>query len=89
MKQILNKDLEQESITVCNLQKHYTSAKVGKGGEKSQAEEKEKDVVKAVQGVSFSLKDNECFVLLGVNGAGKTSTFKCLTLEEILSSGQI
>lgn len=29
----------------------------------------------------------ECFGLLGVNGAGKTSTFKMLTGDEIISSG--
>ena len=29
----------------------------------------------------------QCFGLLGVNGAGKTSTFKMLTGEEKISSG--
>ena len=45
--------------------------------------------VKAVKGISFSLKNSECFVLLGVNGAGKSSTFKCLIAEEMITSGQI
>ena len=45
--------------------------------------------VNAVREISFSLKKDECFILLGVNGAGKTSTFKCLTLEEVVSGGEI
>ena len=35
--------------------------------------------VKAVQGVSVGIARGECFGLLGVNGAGKTSVFKMLT----------
>lgn len=30
----------------------------------------------------------ECFGLLGVNGAGKTSTFKMLTGDESISGGE-
>ena len=33
----------------------------------------------AVDHLSFRVKSGECFGLLGVNGAGKTSTFKMLT----------
>ena len=33
----------------------------------------------AVDHLSFGVKSGECFGLLGVNGAGKTSTFKMLT----------
>jgi ABC-type multidrug transport system ATPase subunit len=29
--------------------------------------------------MSFGLNYGECFALLGVSGAGKTTTFKCLT----------
>ena len=35
--------------------------------------------VRAVNGVSFAVREGECFGLLGVNGAGKTSTFKMLS----------
>jgi len=34
---------------------------------------------KALNKMSFGLEFGECFALLGVSGAGKTTTFKCLT----------
>lgn len=45
--------------------------------------------VKAVQGVSFGLDYGECFGLLGVNGAGKSTTFKSLTRDIVPTSGEI
>ncbi|EPB76347.1 hypothetical protein ANCCEY_04559 [Ancylostoma ceylanicum] len=41
----------------------------------------------AVKGVTFHVKNGECFGLLGVNGAGKTSTFQMLTGENDISDG--
>lgn len=41
----------------------------------------------AVDRLSFSVAAGECFGLLGVNGAGKTSTFKMLTGETLISDG--
>ncbi|XP_045777399.1 phospholipid-transporting ATPase ABCA1-like isoform X2 [Maniola jurtina] len=43
----------------------------------------------AVRGVNFSVKQGECFGLLGVNGAGKSSTFKMLTGIECTTRGTI
>ncbi|XP_072942967.1 phospholipid-transporting ATPase ABCA3-like [Epargyreus clarus] len=43
----------------------------------------------AVRGVSFSVKKGECFGLLGVNGAGKSTTFKMLTAEVPPTRGNI
>ena len=43
----------------------------------------------AVDKVSFGLEYGECFALLGVSGAGKTTTFKCLTGEEKPTLGQV
>ena len=40
---------------------------------------REKKVVKAVDGISFDVKQGEIFGLLGQNGAGKTTTIKMLT----------
>ncbi|KAM0731026.1 Phospholipid-transporting ATPase ABCA3 [Formica fusca] len=41
----------------------------------------------AVNEISFRVKPRECFGLLGVNGAGKSTTFRMLTGEEIPDSG--
>jgi len=45
--------------------------------------------VQAVKEISFGLEFGECFALLGVSGAGKTTLFKCLTGEIYPSSGSI
>ena len=45
--------------------------------------------VKAVRKVSFGLDYGECFALLGVNGAGKSTTFKSLTKEITPTQGKI
>ncbi|XP_048510198.1 ATP-binding cassette sub-family A member 7-like [Athalia rosae] len=41
----------------------------------------------AVREVNFRVKKNECFGLLGVNGAGKSTTFRMLVGEEIADTG--
>ncbi|XP_074138830.1 phospholipid-transporting ATPase ABCA3-like isoform X3 [Sminthopsis crassicaudata] len=41
----------------------------------------------AVNKISFTVQRGECFGLLGFNGAGKTSIFKMLTGEIIITSG--
>jgi len=41
----------------------------------------------AVNRISLGIPKGECFGLLGVNGAGKTSTFKMLTGDETITSG--
>jgi len=42
-----------------------------------------------VQDVSFEVEKGECFALLGVNGAGKTTCFKSLTGELKRTAGVI
>lgn len=42
-----------------------------------------------VERTSFGLDYGECFALLGINGAGKSTTFKALTCEIEPSAGQI
>jgi ABC-2 type transport system ATP-binding protein len=44
---------------------------------------------KAVDKLSFALEYGECFALLGTTGAGKTTTFKCLTGEEFPDAGEL
>lgn len=41
----------------------------------------------AVNKVSFTIQAKECFGLLGLNGAGKTSIFKMLTGDKPMTSG--
>uniref|UniRef100_A0A914BW66 ABC transporter domain-containing protein n=1 Tax=Acrobeloides nanus TaxID=290746 RepID=A0A914BW66_9BILA len=41
----------------------------------------------AVKGISFGVREIDCFGLLGVNGAGKTTTFDMLTGLTLPSSG--
>ena len=43
----------------------------------------------AVKGVTFGVDKGEVFALLGLNGAGKSSTFKCLTAYDLASGGQV
>uniref|UniRef100_A0A8C3VQ59 ABC transporter domain-containing protein n=1 Tax=Catagonus wagneri TaxID=51154 RepID=A0A8C3VQ59_9CETA len=46
-------------------------------------------VVKAVRNISLLVQKFECFGLLGLNGAGKTTIFKMLTGEETTTSGVV
>ena len=41
----------------------------------------------AVRNLSFQIQKGECFALLGVNGAGKSTTFKMLTGDVNPTSG--
>ena len=43
----------------------------------------------AVEKLSFGLQSGECFALLGVNGAGKSTTFKSLTRDTTPTTGKI
>lgn len=43
--------------------------------------------LQAVKDVSFKVNQQECFGLLGVNGAGKSTTFKMMTGDEVLDHG--
>lgn len=44
---------------------------------------------KAVRNLSFSLEYGDCFAMLGVNGAGKSTMFKCLTAQEFPERGDL
>ena len=43
----------------------------------------------ALKNLSFCLEKGECFGLLGLNGSGKTTTFKCITQEILPSNGEV
>ena len=48
-----------------------------------------KSKVIALDKTTFGMHENECFALLGVNGAGKSTCFKILTSEIQKSSGKV
>jgi len=43
----------------------------------------------ALNKMSFGLNYGECFALLGISGAGKTTTFKCLTGAITPNAGKV
>ena len=45
--------------------------------------------VRAVDGISFDVKDNEIFCMVGPNGAGKTTTIECIEGLRKPDSGEI
>jgi ABC-type multidrug transport system ATPase subunit len=44
---------------------------------------RDKEFIKAVKDVSYSVQPGECFGLLGPNGAGKTTTISAITNEVV------
>jgi ABC-2 type transport system ATP-binding protein len=67
-------------IEVNNLAKNFTV-------KKGQLFRKKKEIKKAVDDITFSIRQGEIFSLLGPNGAGKTTTIKMLATLLIPSSG--
>jgi len=45
--------------------------------------------LRAVEKLSFGLSKGECFALLGVNGAGKSTTFKTMVAQEEPTMGKV
>ncbi len=68
-------NLGEEFIVAENATKHYFSVVRG--------------VVKAVDGVSFSIKENEIFALVGLSGAGKTTTSRMIAGMTPATSGVV
>ena len=68
-------NLGEEFIVAENAAKHYFSVVRG--------------VVKAVDGVSFKIKENEIFALVGLSGAGKTTTSRMIAGMTPATSGVV
>ena len=75
MDRVTDIQTRQDCIRVLNLQKEYKSFFGAP--------------VQAVNNISFGLDYGECFALIGVNGAGKSTTFKALTKDVLPTSGEI
>jgi ABC-2 type transport system ATP-binding protein len=78
-------------ITVENLQKHFRINKHHRGllGTFRNLVEREVQVVRAVDGISFSVGEGELVGYLGPNGAGKSTTIKMLTGLLVPSGGEV
>ena len=72
---LLDTEAKQDQVKVVNLGKYYSKLC--------------SKPVSAVEKVTFGVKGGECFALLGVNGAGKSTTFKSLTRDVVPTSGQV
>uniref|UniRef100_F6S4S8 ATP-binding cassette sub-family A member 2 n=1 Tax=Monodelphis domestica TaxID=13616 RepID=F6S4S8_MONDO len=71
---VLRGDADNDMVKIENLTKVYKSRKIGR--------------ILAVDRLCVGVRPGECFGLLGVNGAGKTSTFKMLTGDESTTGGE-
>ncbi|KAK2502159.1 hypothetical protein MC885_015949 [Smutsia gigantea] len=71
---VLRGDADNDMVKIENLTKVYKSRKIGR--------------ILAVDRLCLGVRPGECFGLLGVNGAGKTSTFKMLTGDESSTGGE-
>lgn len=68
------------AITVNSLSKYFKVSKREKKSRKSKGIQKTNDnIVRAVDNISFEVKEGEIFGFLGPNGAGKTTTIRTLT----------
>ncbi|CAB3983284.1 ATP-binding cassette sub-family A member 2 isoform X4 [Paramuricea clavata] len=70
---VLSGEADDDLVCLKNLTKVYFSKKTGNH--------------LAVDRLCLGIQQGECFGLLGVNGAGKTSTFKMLTGDTSVTSG--
>ena len=70
-------------ISIQNLKKYYKVHKKESGvkGSIKTLFKREYYDVKAVDDISFSIKEGEIVGFVGPNGAGKTTTLKCLSPE--------
>ena len=67
--------IENREIVVTDIRKVFKKGKA--------------DEVRAVDGISFTIKKGELFGLLGPNGAGKTTLIKCISTLLIPDSGSV
>lgn len=73
--------MPNKPIVVSNLKKHYRTyqKKSGLSGSLQSLFNRKYKLVKAVDDISFQIKQGELIGFIGPNGAGKTTTLKCLS----------
>lgn len=78
-------------VQVKGLKKYYQVSRKAPGlwGSLKSLVYRPKETVKAVDGVSFALKEGELVGFIGPNGAGKTTTLKCLSGLLFPDEGQV
>jgi ABC-2 type transport system ATP-binding protein len=78
-------------ISVTNLKKHYPVHQKDPGlfGSIRSLFHRQYSTVKAIDGVSFNIKEGELVGFIGPNGAGKTTTLKVLSGLLYPTSGQV
>lgn len=78
-------------IQVDNLTKHFKvhQKEPGLAGSLRSLFSRKYEIVKAVNDVSFQIKEGELVGFIGPNGAGKTTTLKCLSGLLYPTSGQV
>jgi len=83
--------MTQTIITVHQLQKHFRINKHRRGflGTFRNFVSQEATVVRAVDGISFTIQKGELVGYLGPNGAGKSTTIKMLTGLLVPTEGAI
>lgn len=75
--------MEETVLTVSNVKKHYPILVSGRGLYQ------EKRLLKAVDGVSFSIRKGETFGLAGESGCGKTTLAKIIAKLRPVTEGRI
>ena len=73
-----NSNKKEYAVLIKNLRKTFNIGNCCK-----------KTKITAIKNINFCVEPGECFGLLGLNGAGKTSTFKCITQEFSPNNGKI
>ena len=83
--------MSSDIIKVSNLSKTYTTYQRGSGMKETLKSffKREKVIVKAVDNISFNVKEGTVCGILGPNGAGKSTTIKMLCGALYPSSGDI
>ncbi|XP_063681494.1 ATP-binding cassette sub-family A member 2-like isoform X2 [Bolinopsis microptera] len=79
LEQLRAKESKDDILNVNGLTKRYKTYSVQYFRDLLRRRPTAKHSNVAVKNVSFGVKKGECFGLLGINGAGKTSTFNMLT----------